>query len=459
MVLILVFFAAMTGSVRETNHEAGELNEQSRLGRVLPPVTDIIQVPVFMADVCEAGAVEKKDRQEAPPQQTTPEVPSPEMKGPALQGRDENVETGTAKEGTLQGASRESTAQGKGSPGGRSLSWIIIAAVILVCMVLIPIMPGIMELKRPRDNKALGINMNFSKDHKYFGRSFKEILDRGLGTEKTVTPGVYTIALSKPEAVRVVLEERIPDQQKIDQIYYLANDCVSGSGVKFQKEVYAKGNINIGKNSSLRALYSEGDITIEENTKILRWIVGDRSISISEGCELGLSVSGSAELSVSRNCTFSRLYGMPFCTYRVEKSTLPPDGSLAGIDDTAIVLTKDEIVIPPYTTLTSDIVARGTLRLREGCTVQAAIKAYENVYIENNARLTGDVFGEKDVVIGEGCVIAGNVFSQGNITIEQGSEVGNPSVVKSVIAKKSITIAGNVKIYGYIMTEGEGLIQ
>jgi hypothetical protein len=36
--------------------------------------------------------------------------------------------------------------------------------------------------------------------------------------------------------------------------------------------------------------------------------------------------------------------------------------------------------------------------------------------------------------------------------------VGQEGQIKSVIAKKGIFIEGNVNIYGYLMTEGEGKI-
>jgi len=62
------------------------------------------------------------------------------------------------------------------------------------------------------------------------------------------------------------------------------------------------------------------------------------------------------------------------------------------------------------------------------------------------------------VIIGAGCTILGNVFSQGRFAIGTGGHVGEKGQIKSVIGKKGVFLKGNVALYGYLMTEGEGKV-
>jgi len=336
--------------------------------------------------------------------------------------------------------------------------YILITLLVLMAFILIPFLPGFIELFRPKDEKPLALNMNFSKDYKYFGKSFQKILEDGLGTKHITEPGEYTLMLSKPEKVRVVERGRVSDQKTIDEILYVLADFTSGSDAEFRKEIYVRGSCKIGDRNTLRALYCEGDLVIGEGTAVIRWVDGDRDIEIKEGCRLGVSVASTKRLAVARHCSFSRMFGLPILTYKAKLPEILSEIRVKNISDTTMVISKEEIILPPRTNISNDIVTHQRIVFRGKSFAKANIKSYRDIIIEEGSRIEGNLFSERNVVIEAGCTITGNIFSQGQVKIGNAVQVGQEGKIKSVIAKKGVLVEGNVTIYGYIMTEGEGKV-
>jgi predicted acyltransferase (DUF342 family) len=336
--------------------------------------------------------------------------------------------------------------------------YILITLLVLMAFILIPFFPGFIELFRPKDEKPLVLNMNFSKDYKYFGKSFQKILENGLGAKHITEPGEYTLMLSKPERVRVVERGGGNDQKAIDEILYVLADFTSGSDAEFRKEIYVRGSCKIGDRNTLRALYCEGDLVIGEGTAVIRWVDGDRDIEIKEGCRLGVSVASTKRLVVARHCSFSRMFGLPILTYRAKLPEILPEIRVKNISDTTMVITKEEIILPPRTNISNDIVTHQRIVFRGKSFAKANIKSYRDIVIEEGSRVEGNLFSERNVVIKAGCTITGNIFSQGQVKIGNAVQVGQEGQIKSVIAKKGVLVEGNVTLYGYIMTEGEGKV-
>ena len=358
---------------------------------------------------------------------------------------------------------KEAQAKERANPSGTTYplvnrKYIFIILLVSMAFILIPFLPGMIELFRPKDDKPLAVNINFSKDYKYFGKSFKKIIENSLGTEPSIKPGEYTLVLSKPERVRVVDWGKVNDKKTIDEILFVLTDFASGGYTQFKKEIYVKGTCTIGERNTLRALCCEGDLVIGEKTSVVRWVDGDKDIDIKEGCRLGMSVTSSKKLSVARDCSFSRMFGLPIATYEVKLPEIPPDIQVRNIADTMMMITKDEIIIPPQTSIPRDIVSRQRIVLKARSVAKANIKSYRDIVIEKGSRVEGNLFSEKNVMIEAGCAILGNIFSQGRVELGNAVQVGQEGHIKSVIAKKGIFIEGNVSIYGYLMTEGEGKV-
>ncbi|MBI5042515.1 MAG: hypothetical protein HZC10_01495 [Nitrospirae bacterium] len=333
---------------------------------------------------------------------------------------------------------------------------IIIGLIFIsfIILVLIPFIPGAAELVRPRDSKPLYIRMDYSKDPRYFGKTFKKILKDSL---RGLREGTRKVRLSKDEEVEIVVSGNIAPNSEVLTVLHVLNDITSSENVGFKKEIYVAGDAVIGKENMVRAIASDGNIRLSEGAKVIRWLDAEGNIEVDKGCDLGISASSGNELRIERNCRFKRLFGTPVITFGLPKKKTIPAGSVEITTAKKIVTDKKRVVIPPATRVEDTLILKQELEVKEDCVLMGSLKVYGNVLIGQGVIIFGNIFSEGDIEIGEDSEVAGIIFSQKHIKIKDGVKIGNASTVKSVIGKKGIILGKNVTIYGYIMTESTGI--
>ncbi|MCP4632057.1 MAG: hypothetical protein GY855_03950 [candidate division Zixibacteria bacterium] len=379
-------------------------------------------------------------------------------------------------------------------------STLVIPAVFLIFLIMLlsPFILGMRELSQSKDAKALYINMAYTKNPLYFGKSFKSMLLKQLN-QIDIAPGMKRIVLSKNENVVILESARIPEVKRSENILYIKNNLESSRDVKFNKEVYVAGKAIIGKDNIMRALYCENDVVISKRTEIARWLNSEGNITIHKECDLGRNVSCEAKLEIEIGCRFESLYGNPIITFDgnpdescensfnyPERINIPEapgwkivDRHLSlningnnvednGYKDAKLneyvyneskwIIKPKQIRIPSSSVVNTNFTTRKTLKIESGTTILSSIKAYKDIIIDDNVIIHGDVFAEGDIVIGENCILLGNLFTQEGIKIGLGTRIGKPGESKSIISKKMINLNRQNVIYGYILTEGSGTI-
>ncbi len=371
----------------------------------------------------------------------------------------------------------------------------VLVFVVFFILLLVPFTLGMIELIKGRDAAALFIDKNYTKDPRYFGKSFKLIMENAIG-HNDLKPGFRTVKLSKDETIEIASCKKIYEGEESNHVSYITGDFVSTGKARFNKEIYVKGDTAIGSENMFRALACMGNVFISEKANIIRWVDAEGNVDVSRECNLGISISSGGQLRVSKHCMFKRLYGLPIITtydipliiYNLHKITekaedyeKEPGGDketggtadMAGatnhkdfdrekqvneITDIAWIINEKNSVIPPFTQIAKDFIIKGNLRVKRNCIFMGDIKTYGDLIIEKDVKILGNVFSEKNIEIGHGTVISGDVFSQGTVNIRERVKIGNSGKIKSVIGKKGIMLGRDVKIYGYVMTEGSGKI-
>jgi predicted acyltransferase (DUF342 family) len=348
---------------------------------------------------------------------------------------------------------------------------ILLALIIFLLLMLLPFIPAIKELLKPKDFRALFIKMDYSKNPRYFDRAFKNLLEKAL-KEAGDEPGLKRVQLSKTELVEVSDSKTVPDHESVNNILYVKKSFVSGEGVRLNKEVFVKESAVIGEKNILRAIACDGSITISDGTRITRWAGTDGNIMVGQGCVLGKLCSCGGLLEINKECLFKILYGNPIITYALqdgnrnpgdeakEKEGLarPVPAEVKNIEDLAWYSSEKYFSIPPFSMIEGDIISKKNLTLKEGCITTGSLKAYGNVVLEKNVTVNGNIFAEGKIVIGANCSIMGDIFSQKYIRIAGGVCVGKEKTIKSVIGKKGIELTYNTTIFGYVLTEGTGRV-
>jgi predicted acyltransferase (DUF342 family) len=326
-------------------------------------------------------------------------------------------------------------------------------------LVVLPFLPGIMELVQPQDDRALSINMDYSKDPRYFGNSFKGLLNRALGTQ-SMRVGTQQISLSKEETVEIIPQANIPAKKKVDHLMVVTGNFTSLADVTFHKEIYVTGEASIGERNTLRALAAEGRVSLASSTKVIRWIDSEGEFVADASCELGWSISSAKKLRIGPDCFFRRLYGMPVMTQKEapEQEISPTERKYEDIEETAFLSDKDWTIIPPHAKIDKALIFRQNLKIKRHCVLNEDVKTYKKLVLEEGVQIMGNVFAENGIQISSDARIFGNVFSQETIHLGRGTQIGLPGAVKSVVARGEVILDRNVTIYGYVVAGKKGRI-
>jgi acetyltransferase-like isoleucine patch superfamily enzyme len=334
---------------------------------------------------------------------------------------------------------------------------IIIAAVFIV-LIAAPFFLGIAEHFKPRDGFPSRIDNTYVRDGRYFDKSFAALLRNALGDDPAA--GLHTVKLSRKETVEVKKETVNTVTGVVPHILVVCGTLETNRGSMFKKEVWVQGNALLGSGTAVRALYSGGSITLEDQVRVSRWMTAEGTIRAGNHTDLGMRLVAEKRVDLGSKCRFKYLYGMPVAVAAVsgrQDETPPPVPSGGEIASAAIYVANNALSLPPGTVMEKDAVVYGTVHIREGSSITGSIKAYDDIVIADNVTVVGNLFSEKNIVIGRNCRIRGNIFSQGNVVIHEGAEIGLPDAAKTVFGRQRVLLHGGVLVYGYTLSTGTGM--
>jgi predicted acyltransferase (DUF342 family) len=344
------------------------------------------------------------------------------------------------------------------------LPWLpYIVLLVFALMILLPFVPGLIEVWKPLDRYPLPIDMDYSRDPRYLGKSARKIFKRSL-KGKTNLPGIHAITMSKDEVVEISNRRNISDSTVISNVLFVNEQLDSEPNVHFENDIYSLGDVVIGENNLLRAMAGDSNITLGKNSTVVRWIDSEKDIFVESNCNLGHSTSAVGKIQLADNVQFRRLFGAPICTGSSEpvsiQSSVPvtyPD-RVDSIEDVAIYKPCDIEIDDNYSTHKS-IIADHDVTTGKNCTFGGSIKCHGDLIISDDCTISGNLVAEGCVIIGKNCKVRGSVFSQCGVTISEGSQIGVPGQYVSVVGKRAIVLENNINIFGYMLTEGQGVVQ
>lgn len=364
------------------------------------------------------------------------------------------------------------TAPGAGPDGPIYRPWAAAALLtgfaLLICL---PFLPGLAEVYWPRDRYPLPIDTQYTKDPRYLGKSARRVFAAAL--EKAPEgDGPHLLWMSREEQVVISGPREIPDETAFDHVLYVGGDLATGRRCHLVKEVYATGDTGIGGENTLRTLAVDGDLTLGEGSRIARWVDAEGDLAAGESCDLGHSASCGGRLSLANAVTFRRLYGETVATPGGEevvedpRLTAGPEGDalereypgrINDIRDLVDYRTGN-LEIPDGQGAAGPLVVRGDLVCGKGASIRGPLRVHGKVLIGAGAVIDGDVFAEGSVTVGRDAVVTGNVFSQNHVDVRAWACLGRPGAVKTVVGKRSITLAEGVRLHGYALTDGRGKV-
>ncbi|WP_029520138.1 hypothetical protein [Persephonella sp. IF05-L8] len=284
--------------------------------------------------------------------------------------------------------------------------------IVFLMIFFLFVFPFVLSYVLALGKERLNIDLNYTKNPRYFAVSFRKKITRALTLASEISKhSRIEVQLSKKEYIKYGKFNNLTFNLFPNHIYVITNRSFTiKKGTVIKKEIYALYDLVIEDDCFLRAVACDGNCTIHNDVVIVRWIDAVKSLKVGSGCSLGVVGSSEGNLHIEAKNIFTRLYGHPITTYGVKDET-PKEFSLI-IEQT----------------------------IRENPVEFEGIKS-QPIYIK------GDIFSDEDIKL-KNVIVEGTIFSFKDIYLEN-VVVGSPDRKVSVIGEK-IILGKNVKIYGYV---------
>lgn len=353
---------------------------------------------------------------------------------------------------------------------GFSLTLQIIVLLIFFLMLFTPFIPGLIELHKPKDDQPLHVDLEYAKNPRYFGNSFRNIMIKVLNPDGENSNGpMINVLLSKDETVETSNDKKIESKEVVPHILYVDGELTVDFQATLEKEAYVLGNATFQNGCTIRALACDSDIILGAASRVVRWIDAEGNILVESDCDLGVSASCDEILTLSAGVKFKRLFGKPIQTYSNKNGngsqviyTSPEKISqktenFKSIGD-VLHYANGNLILKSGRELEKDLVVHGNLHAHEGVVFRGSVKVHGKVLLEKNVTVAGNLISEKAMRLEENCRVFGNVFCQSSLYISQGCQIGQFGKIKSIVSKRKLILAEDVIIYGFALTDGEGKV-
>jgi hypothetical protein len=335
--------------------------------------------------------------------------------------------------------------------------------VTLLFLVLagLPFLPGVVELRRPKDDKPLEVDHDNRRDPRFFATQFRRKIEPFIARADGVAAGA-----NGARSHRLSIRER----EQIDpagpkgasEILVWQGDAMIDPGARLEVG-YVTGDAKLGRGVRLQALASDGRLALGAGSTVERWIDANREAWMGPDCKLGLSASSGRTLHLGHGCTFKRLWGIPIVVDAApaeapEHPVNEPRPQLGLSVDDVIMWARKRLSLPSDLVLERDVVAYGEVRIGARTLIRGTVKSYGWLVLGAGARVEGNVISRKGVKVGPGASVTGNVFAERSIQLGPGAQVGRPGEFKTVYAAGKVTLAPNAVVFGWINAEHGGKV-
>jgi len=321
--------------------------------------------------------------------------------------------------------------------------YLLLSAALFALAVLIPLVPAIREIRKPRDDGRLHISEAYVRDPRFFGRSFRAKLAPFVEEAHKDANYSANVALRTDEATRWSPDLRIADGERVRGIA-VGDRVVVGAGAGI-RDAYGLDTLNCEADVTTRTLTSGGDMRIGEKVNVLRWVDAEGAIVVGDDTNLGVSASGGHSVTLGDRVKFQRVWGKPV----ISKTTATQRFALENISGLKHVAQENVLARRP-------VVIYGPLRISAGTILESHVKVHGDLQIEAGVRIAGSVIARGNITFASDVIVDGHVFSENDIYLGPGTRVGAAGGVKTVYAAGRAYLADDVEINGWLVAEDGG---
>jgi predicted acyltransferase (DUF342 family) len=363
--------------------------------------------------------------------------------------------------------------------------WAPFALVtVTAALLVLPVTPALMELRKRRDATPLPTGRDDGKVT-HFADSFRARLE-------PLRPALHQCH-SRRENSRVQADGMEVllvggDGFDFDRSLLQNVDVVMCSvpafipaGRVIEADVYAEGTLDVAEGVALRAALALGDIIIEQNSHVLRWLHARGSVYIRRGSSAQSRVSADQSIFLERGSAFQRIHAPLIFTMDTDEEDRPlpheggefipmsarhrkigteaqpgPDSELFAARPRMRV--QGDFVLPAGESLKANVICTGKLHLERGSRFFGNAKSYGNTVIEDDACMHGSLACGDTAYLGPRSFVAGPIMAEQEVFMAGGARAGQPGRLTTIAACKA-AIAPGCSIHGTLWARVQGIVE
>ncbi|MBU6365772.1 MAG: polymer-forming cytoskeletal protein [Gemmatimonadetes bacterium] len=329
----------------------------------------------------------------------------------------------------------------------------VLLAGTLAAWVLLALIPAFVELRARRDAEPLpGVGRD-SGSLFYFANSFlTRATAEGLlgpGVPATMSDGSRVLTHGGASSL-----EAGPDAFR--EVVVVTDASPLPPGAVMLGEVVAQQSLAPSDDLVVRALLGMRDVTLGENSTVLRWVHARGVLEAREGVQLLGRATSDRTIVLSPGVTFQRIEADTVLVAGADPP--PPSDTREKVPWTprgGVQLGKrywrvlGDVEIPAGAVLEGALVATGSVLIGEGARIRGSVKAQELLVVCRGAEVEGALSAWGGIGIESGARIEGPVISESDITVEAAT-IGMPGGRTTVVGNL-VTLAPGATLHGAVM--------
>ena len=332
----------------------------------------------------------------------------------------------------------------------------LILIVVVFGAIMLPFLPTIAEWLRPTDVTPLPMQRNELNSLTFFADNFRTRIKNlyDIHLQKSNPSDTEYHILSHAELS--VIDRKINSQtiyeteayqalERSNHIVIFTLDTQLRANTRVHADVYTQHNLTIGTGTQLRACLAEGNIVLESNVIVHRWIHGVQ-IQVNSGVSIEGRITATEKITFSAPATFIRAgapnlyFGSP--AHAVAPAQLPP------INMSRQVMRGNTLLDAHHAT-SCDYVIYGHCQVTTGISLIGGLKSHGNLHINANCCIAGSLVTKQNIVIDANCAILGPLISSKEIYIGPNCRIGRPDAPTTLVCQQ-LTIASGCIVHGVI---------
>ena len=337
----------------------------------------------------------------------------------------------------------------------------LLTGLLLLALLVLVLAPALRELFWPTDVAPLNVPRNHDNAAARFADNYRARLEQTLSAP-------LPAALLRPDAAartaQLGLHWCAPGHQVSQASLPLvgAGDLSLPPDFQHRHEVYAAGDLVLGRNALARAAYAEGDLRLDAGARVTRWAHA-RHVVLGSGSQVGARVTASQSILLAPGARFLRARA-PTIAAAADASTASPVSTPRQTEarqrfNGGPGVHRDEacgrwrvpgtLSLPPGTEVNGDLIVRGDADLGANCVVHGSLKVHGRLALGPGCVIDGACVVTGTVRVGANVLMAGPLIGEAQVHIGPAAIIGRPDAQTSVNGQL-VALAPAATVHGSI---------